>query len=78
MYVHSDRLPTGAPRSQGRVSVKPWGLRRMTAAPAVAPGFARVELDPVSQTARYSDADGRPVARRVRGSANGDDVDPGA
>ncbi|MGW9048388.1 putative ATP-grasp-modified RiPP [Streptomyces lydicus] len=77
MYVHLTRFPTGAPRSQDDAAATPWGLRRMTASPAVAPGYAHVELDPATQAARFFDADGGPVEMKVRGSANGDDVDPG-
>ncbi|MFC5673589.1 putative ATP-grasp-modified RiPP [Streptomyces incanus] len=36
-----------------------WGLRRMAPYPAFAPSYARVELDPATQTGRSFDAAGR-------------------
>ncbi|MFH8717675.1 putative ATP-grasp-modified RiPP [Streptomyces zaomyceticus] len=77
MYVHLTRFPTSAPRAQNAAAATPWGLRHMTASPAVTRGYFRVELDPASQTARFFDSGGGPVEIKAHGSANGDDVDPG-
>ncbi|MFI2377519.1 putative ATP-grasp-modified RiPP [Streptomyces sp. NPDC018964] len=71
MFVHSDRLPTGTPLPSGVFAPAPWGLRRMAPYPAFAPGYARTELDPVTQTARYFDAAGQPVMMPGHGTSTG-------
>ncbi|MBX7555432.1 putative ATP-grasp-modified RiPP [Streptomyces sp. tea 10] len=71
MFAHSDRVPTGTPLPSGARTPAPWGLRRMTPYPALAPGYARVELDPVTQTGRYFDATGQPVMMPGHGTSTG-------
>jgi putative ATP-grasp target RiPP len=49
---------------------KPWGLGRMSGAlPVGPPGYARVELDPDTQCARYYDQAGQPVEMGVHGTS---------
>ncbi|ADI10702.1 hypothetical protein SBI_07582 [Streptomyces bingchenggensis BCW-1] len=71
MFAHSDRFPTGTPLPSGTVSPEPWGLRRMAPYPAFAPGYARTELDPVTQTARYFDAHGQVMEMPGHGTSTG-------
>ncbi|MFK0049928.1 putative ATP-grasp-modified RiPP [Streptomyces sp. NPDC090741] len=71
MYVHSDRLPTGTPLPNGITTPAPWGLRRMTPYPAFAPGYGRVELDPVTQTGRYLDVHGQVMEMPGHGTSSG-------
>lgn len=59
------------------VSGVPWGMGRVSdRLPIPAPGYARVELDPVTQLARYFDTDGQVVemgkhgTSKTRGSAS--------
>src|SRR5690606_2830148 len=49
----------------------PWGLRRMAPYPAVAPSYARVELDPATQTGRYLDAAGQVMEMPGHGTSTG-------
>ncbi|EMF50935.1 tyrosine-type recombinase/integrase [Streptomyces sp. SID5476] len=55
MFNHMDRFRTGSPLPQGHFTVAPWGLRRIAPHhPSVeGPNYVKVELDPVTQTARY-------------------------
>jgi putative ATP-grasp target RiPP len=39
--------------------------------PAFAPGYARTELDPATQTARYIDAEGRAMEMPGHGTSTG-------
>ncbi|MCT9144166.1 putative ATP-grasp-modified RiPP [Streptomyces violarus] len=71
MFAHSDRLPTGTPLPSGAVTPSPWGVRRMAPYPAMAPGYARVELDRTTQTARYFDADGHVLEMGKHGTSSG-------
>lgn len=71
MFAHSDRLPTGTPLPSGASTPVPWGLRRMVPYPAFAPGYARTELDPATQTARYFDADGQVLEMGKHGTSTG-------
>lgn len=71
MFVHSDRLPTGSPLPTGAYTPAPWGLRRMAPYPAFAPGYARAELDPATQTTRYFDTLGQPVMTPGHGTSSG-------
>ncbi|MFE8950555.1 putative ATP-grasp-modified RiPP [Streptomyces sp. NPDC007856] len=59
MFVHADRMPTGPAVPQGFATHVPWGVGRMAPFPTMAPGFARVMLDPATQTAVFFDASGR-------------------
>ncbi|MEV0300765.1 putative ATP-grasp-modified RiPP [Streptomyces prasinus] len=72
MFAHSDRLPTGTPLPDGISTPAPWGLRRMAPYPALAPSYARVELDPVTQTGRYFDAAGQAMEMPGHGTSTGD------
>ncbi|MFB7271783.1 putative ATP-grasp-modified RiPP [Streptomyces sp. NPDC056244] len=71
MFNHSDRLPTSSPLPQGHATPVPWGLRRMAPYPAMAPGYARAEIDPTSQTARYFDRDGQGMEMPAHGTSTG-------
>lgn len=71
MFKHSDRFPTGTPLPSGTSTPVPWGLRRMAPYPALAPGYARTELDPVTQTTRYFDAAGQSVEMPGHGTGTG-------
>ncbi|MFH9964906.1 putative ATP-grasp-modified RiPP [Streptomyces mirabilis] len=71
MFSHAVRLPLGTPLPSGAASRVPWGVRRMAPYPAFAPGYARTELDPATQTARYFDAAGQPVMMPGHGTSTG-------
>ncbi|MFD3875417.1 putative ATP-grasp-modified RiPP [Streptomyces sp. NPDC058623] len=71
MYVHSDRLPTGTPLPNSIRTPAPWGLRRMAPYPAFAPGYAKVQLDPQTQTSRYFDHSGAPMMMPGHGTSSG-------
>ncbi|MFC8002120.1 putative ATP-grasp-modified RiPP [Streptomyces olivaceus] len=71
MFAHSDRLPTGTPLPNGVSTPTPWGLRRMAPYPALAPSYARVELDAASQTGRYFDASGAVMEMPGHGTSTG-------
>lgn len=71
MFKHSDRFPTGTPLPSGTSTPVPWGLRRMAPYPALALGYARTELDPVTQTTRYFDAAGQSVEMPGHGTGTG-------
>ncbi|MCX5381141.1 putative ATP-grasp-modified RiPP [Streptomyces sp. NBC_00091] len=71
MYAHSDRIPTGTPLPNGISTPEPWGLRRMAPYPAMAPGYASVELDPTTQTGRYLGHDGQPMMMPGHGTSSG-------
>ncbi|MEC4015076.1 putative ATP-grasp-modified RiPP [Streptomyces sp. H27-D2] len=71
MFSHADRMPTGSPLPSGTRLPVPWGVRRMAPYPAFAPGYVRTELDPVTQTALYFDADGQPVMMPGHGTSTG-------
>ncbi|MFH8748211.1 putative ATP-grasp-modified RiPP [Streptomyces rimosus] len=71
MFHHADRFPTGCPKPSGAPTPPPWGLRRMAPYPSFAPAYARTELDPETQTARYFDAEGRPVLMPGHGTSTG-------
>ncbi|MEU5540478.1 putative ATP-grasp-modified RiPP [Streptomyces sp. NPDC020362] len=61
----------GSPLPSGHFTAAPWGLRRTAPYPAFAPGYARVELDPATQTGRYVDAAGQPLMMPVHGASTG-------
>lgn len=71
MFVHFDRLPLGPAVPQGRITPKPWGISRMAAYPATAPGYARVELDPATQAAVYFDFTGQVMEMPGHGTSTG-------
>ncbi|MCQ8829098.1 putative ATP-grasp-modified RiPP [Streptomyces malaysiensis] len=71
MFVHSDRLPNGSPLPSGHFTRAPWGLQRMAPYPEFTPGYARTELDPATQTARYFDGSGQPVMMPGHGTSTG-------
>ena len=72
MFTHSDRFPTGPALPDGTVTPRPWALDRMRAYPGGPPTeYARVELDPATQTARYLDAVDRPVMMPGHGTSTG-------
>ncbi|MGV9502134.1 putative ATP-grasp-modified RiPP [Streptomyces sp. NPDC003642] len=71
MFVHSDRLPTSLALPQGLVTARPWGLGRMAPYPTVAPAYARVALDPATQTAVFYDAAGQVVEMGKHGTSSG-------
>lgn len=67
-----DRFPTGSPLPQGHLTAAPWGLRRIAPyPPAEAADHARVELDPVTQSARYFDSSGAPAMSPGHGTSSG-------
>ncbi|MFD5563064.1 MULTISPECIES: putative ATP-grasp-modified RiPP [Kitasatospora] len=71
MFAHSDRVPTGSPLPNGIASPVPWGTRRMTPYPNAAPAYARVELDPTTQSGRYFDTSGAVMAVPGHGTSTG-------
>lgn len=71
MFVHSDRLPTGSAVPQGTVTPLPWGVSRMAPYPTAAPGYAKVTLDPVTQTAVFTDATGQVMEMPGHGTSTG-------
>lgn len=71
MFKHSDRLPAGAALPSGAITPAPWGVRRMAPYPAMAPGYARAELDPITQTTRYFDAEGGVLEMPGHGTSTG-------
>ncbi|MEW1828402.1 putative ATP-grasp-modified RiPP [Streptomyces sp. NPDC088196] len=72
MFSHMDRFPTGSPLPQGQLTAAPWGLRRIAPYPPVeVPDYARVELDPATQTTRYFDASGAPTMSPGHGTSSG-------
>ncbi|WP_327378589.1 putative ATP-grasp-modified RiPP [Streptomyces sp. NBC_01216] len=71
MFVHSDRIPQGTPLPNGLSTPVPWGVRRMAPYPAFAPGYAKVELDPTTQTGRYFDHAGKPLMMPGHGTSSG-------
>lgn len=71
MFNHADRLPTGTPSPTGRPALVPWGVRRMAPYPTMAPTYARAEIDPATQTARYFDADGQIIEMPGHGTSTG-------
>ncbi|WP_406337397.1 putative ATP-grasp-modified RiPP [Streptomyces sp. NBC_00649] len=72
MFNHADRIPTGTPLPQGHLTPAPWGLRRLAAYPTgETPLHTRVEIDPVTQTGRYLNADGVVVMSPGHGTSSG-------
>lgn len=72
MFNYMDRFPTGSPLPQGHLTAAPWGLRRIAPyPPAEAADHARVELDPVTQSARYFDSSGAPAVSPGHGTSSG-------
>jgi len=72
VFSHMDRFPTGSPLPQGQLTTTPWGLRRIAPyPPAEVPDYARVELDPATQTTRYFDASGAPTMSPGHGTSSG-------
>ncbi|MCZ4603332.1 putative ATP-grasp-modified RiPP [Streptomyces sp. Lzd4kr] len=71
MFAHSDRLPAGSPLPMGHNTPIPWGVQRMAPYPVTAPAYARAELDPETQTARYFDATGQVVEMPGHGTSTG-------
>ncbi|SBT90470.1 putative ATP-grasp target RiPP [Streptomyces sp. DI166] len=71
MFAHSDRLPTGTPLPSDAVTPPPWGVRRMAPYPTMAPGYARAEIEPTTQTTHYFDADGRVLEMGKHGTSTG-------
>ena len=71
MFVHSDRLPAGPAIPQGLVTARPWGLGRMAPYPTMAPAYARAELDPATQTARFYDDAGQVLEMGKLGTSPG-------
>ncbi|WP_306325323.1 putative ATP-grasp-modified RiPP [Streptomyces venezuelae] len=71
MFHHMDRLPTSAPLPMGHTTPVPWGVQRMAPYPAMAPFWARAELDPDTQTARYFDLAGQVVEMAKHGTSTG-------
>jgi putative ATP-grasp target RiPP len=64
MFSYAERFPTGDPLPQGQTAPTPWVLGRIAPYPPFeAVPYGRVELDPATQTARYSTTDGTPVIR---------------
>ncbi|WP_175411976.1 putative ATP-grasp-modified RiPP [Streptomyces sp. TRM64462] len=71
MFSHADRLPTGTPLPMGHATPVPWGVQRMAPYPAMAAAYARAEIDPVTQTTRYFDADGQVMEMPKHGTSSG-------
>jgi putative ATP-grasp target RiPP len=60
------------PAAQGHLTATPWGVRRIAPYPPYGGvGYAKVELDPVTQTARYFDASGAPTMSPGHGTSSG-------
>ncbi|MGW4823522.1 putative ATP-grasp-modified RiPP [Streptomyces sp. NPDC004227] len=71
MFVHSDRLPTSPAVPQGNPTPTPWGISRMAPYPTMAPGYARAELDPATQTTRFFDTTGQVMEMPGHGTSTG-------
>lgn len=71
MFNYADRIPTGTPLPQGHLTPAPWGLRRLASYPAVEGEHTRVVIDPATQTGRYFNAAGVPVASPGHGTSSG-------
>lgn len=59
MFVHIDRFPASSPLPSGARTLAPWGVSRMAPYPTTAPGYARAELDPVTQATVFFDEAGQ-------------------
>ncbi len=72
MFNHGDRFPTGPALPKAARTARPWGLRRLRPYDLVEVfPYAKVELDPETQTARYLDETGQPVAMPKHGTSTG-------
>lgn len=71
MFVQSDRLPTSSPVPQGTVTPRPWGVSRMAPYPTAAPEYARVAIDPATQTAVFYDRSNQVVEMPGHGTSTG-------
>ncbi len=71
MFNHADRFPTGPALPSGVVTPRPWALRLLRPYPDAPAEYARVELDPATQTARYVDEAGQPVMMPKHGTSTG-------
>ncbi|MGD6753409.1 putative ATP-grasp-modified RiPP [Streptomyces sp. BH105] len=71
MFNYAERIPTGTPLPQGHITPRPWGTRRFVPFPAVEGEHTRVEIDPATQTGRYFNAAGVPVASPGHGTSSG-------
>ncbi|WP_435279772.1 putative ATP-grasp-modified RiPP [Streptomyces sp. 1222.5] len=71
MFVHSDRFPAASPVPSGVSTLAPWGVGRMAPYPTMAPAYARAELDPPTQTARYLDFAGQVMEMPGHGTSTG-------
>ncbi|MDV9187746.1 putative ATP-grasp-modified RiPP [Streptomyces sp. SR27] len=71
MFHHTDRLPTGSPLPMGHATPTPWGVERMAPYPAMTSAWARAEIDPATQTARYFDLAGQVMEMAKHGTSTG-------
>ncbi|MGW5465219.1 putative ATP-grasp-modified RiPP [Streptomyces sp. NPDC003996] len=71
MFVHADRMPTSTAVPQGFATHVPWGVGRMAPYPTMAPDYARVMLDPATQTAVFFDASGHVMEAPGHGTSTG-------
>ncbi|MFZ3558201.1 MULTISPECIES: putative ATP-grasp-modified RiPP [unclassified Streptomyces] len=71
MFNYAERIPTGTPLPQGHRTPRPWGTRRFVPYPVVEGEYTRVEIDPATQTGRYFNAAGVPVASPGHGTSSG-------
>lgn len=71
MFVHSDRFPASSPVPTGARTVAPWGVSRMAPYPTMAPGYARAELDPTTQTTVFRDRSGQVMEMPGHGTSTG-------
>lgn len=69
--MHSDRLPTSTPVPSGATTPTPWGLTRMAPYPTMAPAYARADLDPATQTARFYNHLGQVMEMPGHGTSTG-------
>lgn len=72
MFDHAERIPTGTAIPTGLPTPPPWGLGRLVPYPSARTSqHTRAEIDAESQTARYFDAGGVPVAAPGHGTSSG-------
>lgn len=71
MFVHCDRLPTSSAVPQTTVTPLPWGVSRMAPYPTAAPEYAKVALDPATQTAVFYDRSNQVMEMPGHGTSTG-------
>jgi putative ATP-grasp target RiPP len=72
MFAYAERFPTGSPLPQGHLTPAPFILDRLAPYPPFeVTAYGRIELDPDTQTARYSGVDGTPMLAPGHGTSSG-------